>query len=267
MLGFCLTPPNNALTTIPELAKSAFGIHPERTLLLALGAVRQFTDIIGRHIVFLPDTPESRQTVADRLTTAGCEVVTSGKTAWMREGKFQEAAYPHPDSSGPSPSLKLHDLLNVHPVTLDPPVLKPLTNGAIYTAKLRISFQNKSALPIKILPPSWLTSHHTISVQSGASPYPDVPYMQGGAGFGYRYQSEGALGSWKHGKWKMTSEGKDDEVLEIDVPPQWTFRLWIGLNPCVPHIELEQRKNTHRLGTLILPVLASGEQQEWKLDL
>jgi len=67
------------------------------------------------------------------------------------------------------------------------------------------------------------------------------------------------LGSWKKDKWQMN--GKDhDERKDILVQPGWTFRIWIGLNPCVPQNILRDRLKVNQLGTLILP-LTLGDQQ------
>jgi len=84
--------------------------------------------------------------------------------------------------------------------------------------------------------------------------------------FGYRYQLEEYVGSWKLDKWKMSGT-KHDEHEEITVEPNWTFRIWIGMNPCVPHDILEKRRKTHSLGTLILPLMIGNESYEWKQEL
>jgi hypothetical protein len=128
---------------------------------------------------------------------------------------------------------------------------------------LRLSWENKSGQVIRVLPPRWLTSGTNVSVQSGAAPYPGVPYKPGMLEFGHFYQSEEYQGSWKSDKWKRKPNGDHDELKEINVDPGWTFRIWIGLNPCVPHDVLETRRKTHDLGTLILSLIIAGQYNEW----
>jgi predicted nucleotide-binding protein len=69
----------------------AFGKYPERTVLVSLGSYRKFSDIDGRHLVQLSNKVESRQALADRLSTAGCAVVTANKSDWHTRGDFESA--------------------------------------------------------------------------------------------------------------------------------------------------------------------------------
>ena len=55
-------------------AGMAFGTHPDRTLLVEVGKVKAFSDVAGRHVVRLANSPESRHEIAERLKTAGCGV-------------------------------------------------------------------------------------------------------------------------------------------------------------------------------------------------
>ena len=66
----------------------AFGTHPERTVLIQVGAVRPFSDLAGRHIVKLSNSPRSRRELATKLKNAGCTVDDSG-TDWLEEGDFE----------------------------------------------------------------------------------------------------------------------------------------------------------------------------------
>lgn len=68
-------------------AGMAFGRHEDSTILVQVGAVREFSDIGGRHVIRLHDGAEARQQLADRLSTAGCAVDTGG-TDWLGEGSF-----------------------------------------------------------------------------------------------------------------------------------------------------------------------------------
>jgi hypothetical protein len=81
----------------------AFGKHPERTIVVALGETRPFSDILGRHIVDLT-SPTWRHELADRLRNAKCEVKTENRRKWLAEGNF-DAANSHPDlTNTPSPA-------------------------------------------------------------------------------------------------------------------------------------------------------------------
>lgn len=65
----------------------AFGHDPKRTVIVQVGKLKPFSDIHGRHIVRLDDSPERRQEVANRLRTAGCSVRTEGSD-WLSVGNF-----------------------------------------------------------------------------------------------------------------------------------------------------------------------------------
>ena len=49
----------------------AFGTDPSRTLLIEIGDVKAFSDVAGRHVVRLSNTPEKRKEIAERLKTCG----------------------------------------------------------------------------------------------------------------------------------------------------------------------------------------------------
>lgn len=68
-------------------AGMALGRHPDRTILVEVGAVRPFSDVAGRHTVRLNNDVASRQELARRLTTAGCAVDISNDS-WHRTGDF-----------------------------------------------------------------------------------------------------------------------------------------------------------------------------------
>jgi hypothetical protein len=65
----------------------AFGRHPDRTILVECGSLRGFSDVAGRHAIRMADDSESRNELAGRLATAGCDVNTSGKD-WLSAGDF-----------------------------------------------------------------------------------------------------------------------------------------------------------------------------------
>lgn len=65
----------------------AFGKDPNSTVLVQLGETRPFSDVGGRHVLRLSDSPASRQEFATKLANAGCNVNTSG-TDWLTVGSF-----------------------------------------------------------------------------------------------------------------------------------------------------------------------------------
>lgn len=78
-------------------AGMALGRNASRTVLVEIGAVRPFSDIAGRHAVRLNNGLASRQDLAQRLQTAGCDVVLRG-TDWHEVGDFTP-----PESAGGLP--------------------------------------------------------------------------------------------------------------------------------------------------------------------
>lgn len=68
-------------------AGMAFGTHHERTLLIEIEPLKSFSDVAGRHVVRLSDSPETRNEIAERLRTAGCDVSTIGSD-WLTTGNF-----------------------------------------------------------------------------------------------------------------------------------------------------------------------------------
>jgi len=65
----------------------AIGRDPDRVVLVELGRLRQFSDVMGRHAVRLGNSVASRQELAVRLRIAGCAVDLSG-TDWHTSGDF-----------------------------------------------------------------------------------------------------------------------------------------------------------------------------------
>lgn len=68
-------------------AGMAMGRYPDRTIIVQLGQHRSFSDIGGRHLIHLENSPEKRNSLVHRLKAAGCVVDTSGNH-WMTTGDF-----------------------------------------------------------------------------------------------------------------------------------------------------------------------------------
>jgi len=60
------------------------------TVLVELGRLRPISDILGRHVVRMNNTPERRKELAQRLGTAGCSVDLTGND-WLDAGDFDAA--------------------------------------------------------------------------------------------------------------------------------------------------------------------------------
>lgn len=70
-------------------AGMAFVSHPKRTVLVELGIVSVPSDIEGRHVIRLDDSPTRREALVNRLRIAGCDVKPG--TDWLTAGQFVEA--------------------------------------------------------------------------------------------------------------------------------------------------------------------------------
>jgi predicted nucleotide-binding protein len=69
----------------------ALGLFPDRTVIVELGQLRPVSDIGGRHVIRMNDTPERRHELAQRLQTAGCAVNMTG-TDWYKAGTFSSVS-------------------------------------------------------------------------------------------------------------------------------------------------------------------------------
>ena len=67
-------------------AGMAMGRYEDRTILVELGKMRVMSDVLGRHVVRLNDSPATRNELANRLRDAGCDVNTSGSDWYSRGG-------------------------------------------------------------------------------------------------------------------------------------------------------------------------------------
>jgi hypothetical protein len=66
----------------------ALGRHPEKTLLVQVGRLRGFTDIVGKHIPKLSNDVSSRNDVANRLRKIVGNAVDTTGDDWRAAGDF-----------------------------------------------------------------------------------------------------------------------------------------------------------------------------------
>jgi predicted nucleotide-binding protein len=71
----------------------AFGRHPESTILVQVGEMRPFSDIAGRHLIRMDNTPQRRLEFANRLKAVGCKIDLRGEQ-WITSGDFTVAGQP-----------------------------------------------------------------------------------------------------------------------------------------------------------------------------
>jgi predicted nucleotide-binding protein len=69
----------------------AIGTHHRKTLIVAAGQVKPFTDIGGMHILHLTNSAASRHAFVERLEQLGC-TVDRGGDHWLRVGDFTPTA-------------------------------------------------------------------------------------------------------------------------------------------------------------------------------
>ena len=105
-------------------AGMAMGLYPNRTVIIEIGNLRPFTDIGGRHLVRLNNSPQSRKDLATRLKSAGCNVDLGGDD-WMTAGSF-----------------KLHEV----------PTAKPLKTTSIVANSTEASSTNNASLVQSLSP-------------------------------------------------------------------------------------------------------------------
>ena len=67
----------------------AFATHPDKTVLVEMGQIREFSDIAGRHIQRMSGSAADRTALATRLRNAGCKVNTDGQD-WLTVGSFAD---------------------------------------------------------------------------------------------------------------------------------------------------------------------------------
>ncbi len=68
-------------------AGMAMALAPSRTLIVATPGTKILSDIAGRHLVYLNDSPQARKRIVGRLQTVGLSVDDSGDE-WLTVGTF-----------------------------------------------------------------------------------------------------------------------------------------------------------------------------------
>lgn len=69
-------------------AGMAFALHPEKTILLEIGRnLRPFSDVAGRHVIRMDNSPAKRHELLGRLKQANCPVEELGED-WLSMGDF-----------------------------------------------------------------------------------------------------------------------------------------------------------------------------------
>ncbi len=91
-------------------AGMALGLNADRTIIIELGELRPASDLLGRHVIRLNDSPGKRKELAQRLNTAGCAVNLAGDDWLSDKGTpFADAIDGEPtDEETASPEIALH---------------------------------------------------------------------------------------------------------------------------------------------------------------
>jgi predicted nucleotide-binding protein len=155
----------------------ALGRDPRRTVLVELGRVRPFSDVIGRHVVRLDGSPKTRNDLAQRLRTAGCSIELSGAD-WLTAGDLTPPA--QAETWVPKPSLdqsQTHKIdLKYHPAERGAGRLEVINVSAEALQDLNLaippeasSFQLLGELPIDRLPAGKSVYLITVRVMGGGS--------------------------------------------------------------------------------------------------
>jgi predicted nucleotide-binding protein len=125
-------------------AGMALGKYPERTVIVAVGQYRKFSDIDGRHIVHLSNSSASRQSLLSRLKLAGCPVKEENKTDWLKAGDF-DAAIKDPDIIEGQSKFRLKLFSREAKEHLD----------ATFKRKIWIELRNESDECLRLSQPAW----------------------------------------------------------------------------------------------------------------
>lgn len=218
-----------------------------RTILTVLGDVPIASDMQGRHFLRIGNDTDSRAKLRDALSAIGC-VVDQRVTNWHNVGiagdfdacisssVLPEVNVTSPFASSAAKAGFSRADLPIRASSTD----RATSSGVVYKAKLTVIFSNESKQTIHVFRPRWITALDEIGVQSPLR---------------YAYRLEAALGGWRIDSWK-------EEVGDLLVEPEWSFAMWIGLDPSVTPEELERRRRGARLGTLLVSIGVGGANSE-----
>jgi hypothetical protein len=130
-----------------------------------------------------------------------------------------------------------HYILLEQVITQDVSFERATSPNTHFKSKLRAVFTNRTGEIIEIGHPIW-HSNSEVSARQNTNVYP--------------VQLEDGLKGWETNKW--LSETKSLLI----VPPNSTFRTWIGLVENVPDWELRRKHTRRQVGTLEIPIKVNG---------
>jgi len=123
-------------------AGMAMGRDAKRTVLVELGQLRPFSDVVGRHGVRLNGSAERRNELAQRLETAGCAVNLTGED-WLSAGDFTA---PPPPGGGLPLGKRMPSSTHPTGVRLDARFHEPGNSG-------RLEIINHGSEPVSVFHP------------------------------------------------------------------------------------------------------------------
>jgi len=91
-------------------AGMALGLNADRTIIIELGELRPVSDLLGRHVIRLNDSPGKLKELAQRLNTAGCAVNLTGDD-WLSDKRtpFADATIvEQTEAEVATPAIALH---------------------------------------------------------------------------------------------------------------------------------------------------------------
>lgn len=153
---------------------------------------------------------------------------------------YKLASY-HPITTEVDKSTKEPDIVSLQTVKIESTNLQNI----VYKNKMRCVFKNVSKSTIKVHRAAWVTTKDGAGTQSP---------------FAAKFQREKDLGSWQKHDWNE-QELED----EIELPPDWSFRVWVGLDLNATNAWLENKKNVKQLGTLLLPITIG--ERKYKVEI